>query len=242
QGTTEIFMSHRTVAGVPDDGKNEVVTQLGKIDQGYRRDAADAKKNAPQEFDADLDVELLRRLMIKLGLDVEKSEQVVAQAAPEEHVKVVKEKDQSVTLKLNEPFDRAWRRVGLALDRIGFVTEDKNRADGIYYVRYADTEAENPIKKKKGLLDTLKFWCEEEDKDAKAKPVETPQDPNQPVIDKFKFWKGSEGGDKSSKQYKIQVLENADETSDVYILNVNDRRSTSTTANRIISLLYDQLK
>lgn len=242
QGTTEIFMSHRTVAGVPDDGKNEVVTQLGKIDQGYRRDAADAKKNAPQEFDADLDVELLRRLMIKLGLDVEKSEQVVAQAAPEEHVKVVKEKDQSVTLKLNEPFDRAWRRVGLALDRIGFVTEDKNRADGIYYVRYADTEAENPIKKKKGLLDTLKFWGEEEDKDAKAKPAETPQDPNQPVIDKFKFWKGSEGGDKSSKQYKIQVLENADETSDVYILNVNDRRSTSTTANRIISLLYDQLK
>jgi outer membrane protein assembly factor BamC len=45
---------------------------------------------------------------------------------------------QPATLQVDEPFDRAWRRVGLALDRSGFTVEDRDRANGIYYVRYAD--------------------------------------------------------------------------------------------------------
>lgn len=233
-GTTEIYMTHRTVSSAPDDGKNYVVTQLGKIDTGYK---ADAKSNGTQEFDTDLDAELLRRLMVKLGLDDQKSQQVVSQAVSEKHADVIKEKDQSVTLKLNEPFDRAWRRVGLALDRIGFVTEDKNRSDGIYYVRYADTEAEDPIKQKKGLLERLKFWSSADE----AKSA-TEAQPEQSATDKLKFWKGASDGEKASKQYKIQVLENADDTSDVYVLTTENRRNTSTTANRIVSLLFEQLK
>ena len=39
---------------------------------------------------------------------------------------------------MDEPFDRAWRRVGLALDRSGFSVEDRDRAAGLYYVRYID--------------------------------------------------------------------------------------------------------
>ncbi|MDP8568570.1 outer membrane protein assembly factor BamC [Methylophilus aquaticus] len=237
EGTTEIYMTHRTVAGAPDDGKNVINTQLGRIETGYRVDA-DKKNTAGQEFDADLDAELLRRMMVKLGLDEQKAEQVVAQAASDKRAEVIKEKDQSVTLKLNEPFDRAWRRVGLALDRIGFVTEDKNRSEGIFYVRYADTEADDPIKKKKGLLDRLKFWGgEDEEEKAAAK-----DDSSKSMGDKLKFWKGSADGDKSSKQYQIQVLENADDTSDVYVLTKENKRNTTTTANRIISLMYEQLK
>ena len=235
-GTTEIYMTHRTVAGAPDDGKNYVVTQLGRVDTGYRSDAKE-KNTAGQEFDADLDAELLRRLMVKLGLDEQKAQQVVTQAASDKRAEVVKEKDQSVTLKLNEPFDRAWRRVGLALDRIGFVTADKNRSEGIFYVRYADTEGEDPIKKKKGLLDRLKFWSsDEEEKSAAA------AQPEKSMADKLKFWKGTGDADKSSKQYRIQVLENADDTSDVYVLTIDNKRNTTTTANRIISLMYEQLK
>lgn len=236
-GTTEIYMTHRTVAGAPDDGKNVVNTQLGRIETGYRLDA-DKKNTAGQEFDADLDAELLRRMMVKLGLDEQKAEQVVAQAASDKRAEVIKEKDQSVTLKLNEPFDRAWRRVGLALDRIGFVTEDKNRSEGIFYVRYADTEAEDPIKKKKGLLERLKFWGGEDEEEKAA----SKDDSSKSMGDKLKFWKGSEDGDKSSKQYQIQVLENADDTSDVYVLTKENKRNTTTTANRIISLMYEQLK
>lgn len=234
-GTTEIYMTHRTVAGAPDDGKNYVNTQLGKIDTGYRADAAEKKNTAGQEFDADLDAELLRRMMVKLGLDEQKADQVMTQAASDKRADVVKEADKSVTLKLNEPFDRAWRRVGLALDRIGFVTEDKNRSEGIYYVRYADTDAEDPIKQKKGLLERLKFWGSDEDEKS-ATPAEVKQG------DKANFWKGTAEGDKASKQYHIQVLENADDTTDVYVLTPENKRNTSTTANRIVSLLYEQLK
>jgi len=234
-GTTEIYMTHRTVSAAPDDGKNYVNTQLGKIDTGYRANAADSKNNAGQEFDSDLDAELLRRMMVKLGLDEQNADQVMAQAASDKRADVIKEPDQSVTLKLNEPFDRAWRRVGLALDRIGFVTEDKNRSEGIFYVRYADTDAEDPIKQKKGLLERLKFWGSDEDEKAAAPAEVKPGD-------KTRFWKGTSDGDKSSKQYRIQVLENADDTTDVYVLTVDNKRNTSTTANRIISLLYEQLK
>ena len=235
EGTTEIYMTHRTVAGAPDDGKNYVNTQLGKIDTGYRINAAENKNNAGQEFDADLDAELLRRMMVKLGLEEEKADQVMAQVATDKRADVVKEADQSVTLKLNEPFDRAWRRVGLALDRIGFVTEDKNRSEGIFYVRYADTDAEDPIKQKKSLFERLKFWGSDDDEKAPAAADIKPGD-------KTRFWKGTSDGDKSSKQYHIQVLENADDTTDVYILTTDNKRNTSTTANRIISLMYDQLK
>lgn len=234
-GTTEIYMTHRTVAGAPDDGKNYVNTQLGRIETGYRANAADNKNNAGQEFDADLDAELLRRMMVKLGLDEKKADQVMTQSASDKRADVIKEADQSVTLKLNEPFDRAWRRVGLALDRIGFVTEDKNRSEGIFYVRYADTDAEDPIKQKKGLLERLKFWGSDDDEKSAA-PAEIKP------ADKTKFWKGTADGDKSSKQYRIQVLENADDTTDVYVLTVDNKRNTSTTANRIISLLYEQLQ
>ena len=42
------------------------------------------------------------------------------------------------TLQVDEPFDRAWRRVGVALDRSGFTVEDRDRGQGIYFVRYVD--------------------------------------------------------------------------------------------------------
>ena len=39
-------------------------------------------------------------------------------------------------VQINEGFERAWRRVGLALDRTGFTVEDRDRAAGTYFVRY----------------------------------------------------------------------------------------------------------
>ena len=41
-------------------------------------------------------------------------------------------------LQVDESFDRAWRRVGLALDRGGFTVEDRDRSGGLYFVRYVD--------------------------------------------------------------------------------------------------------
>ena len=44
----------------------------------------------------------------------------------------------AATLEVDDAFDRAWRRVGLALDRSGFTVEDRDRTQGVYYVRYVD--------------------------------------------------------------------------------------------------------
>ena len=60
------------------------------------------------------------------------------------------------TLELAEPFDRAWRRVGLVLDRMGFTVEDRDRSKGFYFVRYVDPEAD--AKKDEGFLSKLMFW------------------------------------------------------------------------------------
>ena len=56
-----------------------------------------------------------------------------------------------------ERFDRAWRRVGLALDRVGFTVEDRDRSRGLYFVRYVDPEVDNR-KKDDGILSKLAFW------------------------------------------------------------------------------------
>jgi outer membrane protein assembly factor BamC len=48
---------------------------------------------------------------------------------------------QATSLSIAEPFDRAWRRLGVALDRSGFTVEDRDRSAGIYYVRYVDPKS-----------------------------------------------------------------------------------------------------
>ena len=65
-----------------------------------------------------------------------------------------------------EGFDRAWRRVGLALDRVGFTVEDRDRSRGLYFVRYVDPDKDNASKKQDGWLSKLNFWSAE-------KPVDT---------------------------------------------------------------------
>jgi outer membrane protein assembly factor BamC len=63
-------------------------------------------------------------------------------------------------LTVTEAFDRSWRRVGLALDRIGFTVEDRNRSQGVYFVRYVNPDAENGAGT--GLLSKLAFWRSED--------------------------------------------------------------------------------
>jgi hypothetical protein len=55
--------------------------------------------------------------------------------------------------QVDEGFDRAWRRVGLALDRAGFTVEDRDRTQGIYFVRYINDATET-----KGFFSKLFSW------------------------------------------------------------------------------------
>jgi outer membrane protein assembly factor BamC len=99
-----------------------------------------------------LEAAFLAKLMEKFGLTDAQAKQLLTDAVPAGASVAVDPSGGSSTLDLNEPFDRAWLRVGLALDRTNFTVDNRDRAKGIYYVRYSDSMAEL---KKDGLLGKL---------------------------------------------------------------------------------------
>lgn len=109
--------------------------------RGMVEEYADAQKTKtvwmPRPSDPELEIEFLRRLMVKLGAPKEQLEQAVTNpaGAAGAALKVTSVNGQPV-LALPDPLDRAWRRAGLALDRSGFTVEDRDRSKGIYFVRY----------------------------------------------------------------------------------------------------------
>jgi len=90
----------------------------------------------PRPSDPNLEAEFLTRLMVKLGAKEPVARETVAKpvVAPARARAIAGQP----ALQVDEGFDRAWRRVGLALDRGGFTVEDRDRAGGLYFVRYVD--------------------------------------------------------------------------------------------------------
>ncbi|OYY93282.1 MAG: hypothetical protein B7Y41_10845 [Hydrogenophilales bacterium 28-61-23] len=143
-GRTEIYVSHRGMFEVFEG------TQGGG-DQGQGRTVWQ-----PRPANPELEAEMLRRLMVRYGVEETRAKTLLAEKVAPPQATQIKNPDAAPGLRMPESFDRAWRRVGLALDRIGFVVEDRDRAGGIYFVRYADPEANT--KKDKGFLSRLAFW------------------------------------------------------------------------------------
>ena len=116
-GRTEIYISHR--------GMIEV----------YSSERKDQTMWQPRPADPELETEFLRRLMVKLGVP---QEQAKAQAASITVPSAARATtvNGSPAVEFDDNFDRAWRRVGLSLDRTGFTVEDRDRAQGLYFVRY----------------------------------------------------------------------------------------------------------
>lgn len=139
-GTTDIFVSHRAM--------EEVYTSTAKDDTRWQ----------PRAADPELEAEMLRRLMVRLGSEEKRAEASIASVKAEPRAKLAKSDDGAGTLEVLERFDRAWRRVGLALDRVGFTVEDRDRSRGLYFVRYVDPELDNRGKKDDGFLSKLAFW------------------------------------------------------------------------------------
>ncbi|HXZ48039.1 MAG TPA: outer membrane protein assembly factor BamC [Usitatibacter sp.] len=153
-GTTEVYLSSRAV--------EEIFTNVDQSATAWQ----------PLPPDANLEAEMLTAMMMKLGGEETK----VAAAAPTTEVAAghpapavapvaetqpsgaVLENAGAGPLVVNDGFDRAWRRVGLALDRVGFTVEDRDRSKGLFYVRYIDPEAEAAAEKKKGIIDDIAFW------------------------------------------------------------------------------------
>ena len=100
---------------------------------------------SPRASDPELEIEFLRRLMLRLGgssMSASASQIGAIAAAPNAagglaaDVKIIKQ-NQLPAIEIKDGFDRAWRRVGVAIDRTGFTVEDRDRAQGVFFVRYA---------------------------------------------------------------------------------------------------------
>jgi outer membrane protein assembly factor BamC len=241
--TTEIYLTHRAIAESTGQGTESEWTTLGKIDKGYTPEKKEDAKAAAARAEADeLDNELLRRLMVRLGIEDQKSRSIMANNGVQLRASINKSADGTSSLLVNDGFDRAWRRVGLALDRIGFVVEDKNRSNGLYFVRYTDVELDTSSQKKKGLLDSLKFWGDDKEEKKPEPKVEAKKDDSS-LSEKLKFWKVPEKTETDpSKQYRIKVEENSEKGSKVTVVDREGTINKSNTSNVILNMLYEQLR
>jgi len=124
-GETEIYVSHR--------GMQEVFTSTTKEQTIWQ----------PRNPDPELEAEFLRRMMVKLGVSQEQAQAQLASGALPSKARLQETGGVARSVELDEGFDRAWRRVGLALDRTGFTVEDRDRAQGTYFVRYVEAVAQD---------------------------------------------------------------------------------------------------
>lgn len=191
-GGTEVYISHRGMQEVLVGQQKETTTWT------------------PRQSDPELEAEFLSRLMGRLGVETTRAKEIVANVgiqAP--RAKIVKGASGGY-VEVDEGFDRAWRRVGLALDRVGFTVEDRDRVQGMYFVRYVDPEYDQNKASGKGFLSKL-----------------------------FSF--GSDDKAKSAQRYRVSV-KGTGAVSQVAVLNSEGQPEASQTAEKILSLLNEQLK
>jgi len=199
-GTVEIYVSHRGMEQVP-------TTKIDNV-QG----AGFAWGLMPPN--PGLEAEMLSRLMIRFGAPetvAEAATSPAAAASAPQHARLEKA-DGTSKLVVDDQFDRAWRRVGLALDRTGFTVVDRDRSSGTYFVRFADPDADMAKKdREKGFLSKMmNFWKKDDEKD---KP----------------------------EQYRIKVAETSPDST-VTVLDTTGKPDSSPASDRILALLRDQLK
>ncbi len=189
-GSTEIYISHR--------GAQEVVTGAQKESTMWT-----ARPNDPG-----LEAQFLARLMTKLGSteDAQAKTAVASAIVQPQHATLVGAGAERA-VSVDEGFDRAWRRVGLALDRAGFTVEDRDRTQGTYFVRYVNQDAGET----KGFFSKLFSWGESE-------------------------------SDKEAQRYRIAVKAGAGSDSLVTVLNNTGKPETGPVAEKILTLLHEQLK
>jgi outer membrane protein assembly factor BamC len=190
-GTTELYLIHR--------GAEEVAKGENFVWQG-------------RPSDPELEAEMLNRLIVYLvDINEKQAEALLAtnedeKSKDEEQVsraQLTHSQEGYANLIVREDFAQTWRRTGLALDRIGFTVEDRDRDRGVYFIRYIDPESD----KEKG------------------------------------FWSSLFGSSKSlNQEYLISLIDEQQTMTHIVVKNSEEQIETSKTAEKILTLLHEQLK
>lgn len=163
--TVEIYISHRGMEQMPT-----------AMSQG----APVAFAWAVLPPNPGLEAEFLTRLLVRFGANEAQAPQMVqASAVQSSRARIQSGADGASQLVVDDNFDRAWRRVGLTLDRIGFTVVDRDRSKGQYFVRYADPEA---TKKDEGWMSKLAFWRDKTGKPEQYRIVVTESTPGASAV------------------------------------------------------------
>jgi outer membrane protein assembly factor BamC len=145
-GTTELYLTHR---GMEEKLVEDV---SGNADTTYW---------TPRPNDPGIEAAMLRSLMVYMGMAKEQAEAALAKEGTREKRSQLIKTEQRSELWINESFARAWRLTGVALDRVGFAVEDRDRSSGIYFVRY--NELSGASEEDKGFFSKLAFWRDDEE-------------------------------------------------------------------------------
>ncbi len=205
----------------PDGGTEIFVTQYGVSEEviGFQKSET---QWVPRKNDPGLEAEMLSNLMLSIGgartvatptpagaavSSTSMGTSSGAGATGTSRARIVAGQA-GATMQVDDNFDRAWRRIGLALDHGGFTVEDRDRAQGLYYVRYVD--AKQAAKDEPGFLSKFTSWFGK----SETSPV---------------------------GKYRISIKAPA-ESATVTVLNDQGQPDNSENAQRIVSLLVDELK
>ena len=194
--TTSMKDAYRTRVERASGGGTEIYVSQRALEEVVNSPRQDSTIWQPGPNRPDLEVEMLRRMMLRIG-HVTPAESRAAVAAADgpapanaagtgsaaagvagaasgtaiapavatanaagsssagsrpERAVVFPEQGELNGLRVNEGFERAWREVGLAIDRVGFTVEDRDRSKGTYFVRYVDLDRRDP---RQGALSRL---------------------------------------------------------------------------------------
>ena len=142
-GTCNIYITHRSMV--------EVLTGNQQESTMWQPGASD-----PQ-----LEAEMLTRLAQKLDAEFnpdakpaeQKAVEAIAAVKYEPTSEIVKNaQGEAEAVIIKDPYDRAWRRVGVALDRGGFDVYDRDRSQGLFMIKYLDPDYETAEKGKQGFF------------------------------------------------------------------------------------------
>lgn len=150
-GTTDIYITHRSMVEVVTGAQNDgTVWQPGPTDPTME---AEMLKRLALRIDAEFNPDAKAAQTQEAAKKIEEALKPAPVQARSEIIKGADGKAEAVVLL--EPYDRAWRTVGLVIDRMGFELVDRDRTAGYYLVRYLDPGYEQQKKDEQGFFTNL---------------------------------------------------------------------------------------